>query len=60
MFNSKGVNAIEAVYLTMSVPRFKFLMTNLSFDNLSTRAEQINLHKMSFIHELFQKLAAEF
>ncbi|CAK1592735.1 unnamed protein product [Parnassius mnemosyne] len=60
LFDAKKGTGMEAVYLTMNVQRFKFLMRNLRFDDPTTRAQRIMVDKLAPIRDLFQKIVKSF
>lgn len=51
--DSKGTG-LEAVYLTINVQRFRFLLRNLRFDDFTNRPERREIDKLVPIRELFE------
>lgn len=57
--DSKGTG-LEAVYLTMNVQRFRFLLRNLRFDDFTNRPERREIDKLAPIRELFELIVQNF
>lgn len=51
--NSQGLG-LEAVYLTMSANRFRFLLRCLRFDNVHTRDARKSVDKLAAFREIFE------
>lgn len=57
--NSRGIG-IEAIYLAMSLNRFRFLIRCLRFDDVNTRQQRKEFDKLAPIRELFESLIKNF
>lgn len=57
--SDKGTG-LKAVYLTMNVQRFRFLVRNLRFDDFTNRSERNDIDKLAPIRELFEVLVQNF
>lgn len=56
---SKGTG-VEAIYVTMSQNRFRFLMRCIRFDNVRDRDARREVDKLAAIREIFESVVAKF
>ncbi|XP_046670964.1 piggyBac transposable element-derived protein 4-like [Homalodisca vitripennis] len=54
MWDNSNGTGVEAIYVTMSAQRFKFLMRCLRFDDIRTRDQRKALDKLAPIREIFE------
>nr|XP_022900752.1 piggyBac transposable element-derived protein 4-like [Onthophagus taurus] len=57
--NSKGLG-VEAIYLTMGINRFRFLMRCLRFDNIIDRNERKKTDNLAAIRKIFEMFVLKF
>lgn len=60
IFEHEKHTGIDAIYLTMSEQRFKFLTRVLRFDNIEDRLVRAAIDKLAPIREIFQLFLANF
>lgn len=58
LWNNSYGTGCDAVYLTMSEHRFRFLMRSLRFDNIHDRGQRRSLDKLAPIRLLFDKFVS--